>query len=150
MKKEIGLIQNKKQESQQLPLIEFMESPSIDPSETVEQDATTANTATQTVTAQRVEGDVARGRAVQISINGEMVQCFEGETVAVAVLTARGPIARTSSRLCKPRGLYCGIGVCFECTMTVDGRPNVRACQTPVRDGMQVHSQDGLGVWRLR
>ncbi len=116
----------------------------------VSQQATTANRAIQLVTAQRVDGDVARGRVAQISIDGEMVQCFEGETVAVAMLTARGPITRTSSRLCTPRGLYCGIGVCFECAVTVDGRPNVRACQTPVRDGMQVQSQEGLGVWRLR
>jgi predicted molibdopterin-dependent oxidoreductase YjgC len=116
----------------------------------VSQEVTTANRAIQSVTAQRVDGDVARGRAVQIELDGEIVQCFEGETVAAAMLTERGPVTRTSSRLGKPRGLYCGIGVCFECTVTVDGRPNVRACQTPVRDGMQVQSQEGLGVWRLR
>lgn len=150
MKKEPGLIQSKKQEFQQLPWHAFMENLSIEPSETVEQGATTANTAIQPVTAQRVEGDVARGRAVHIVINGEMVQCFEGETVAVAMLTAQGPVTRTSSRLGKPRGLYCGIGVCFECAVTIDGRPNVRACQTLVRDGIQVQSQEGLGVWRLR
>ena len=150
MKKELGLIQNKKQESQQLPLRAFMDNPSIEPSETVAPCSTTANTAIQPVTAQRVEGDVARGRAVQIVINGEMVECFEGETVAVAMLTAQGPVTRTSSRLGKPRGLNCGIGVCFECAVTIDGRPNVRACQTLVRDGIQVQSQEGLGIWRLR
>jgi predicted molibdopterin-dependent oxidoreductase YjgC len=115
-----------------------------------EQESTTCNRVIQPITAQRVDGDVARGRAVQIALDGEMVPCFEGETVAVAMLTARGPVARTSSRLGTPRGLYCGIGVCFECAVTVDGRPNVRACQTLVHDGMQVQSQEGLGVWRLR
>jgi aerobic-type carbon monoxide dehydrogenase small subunit (CoxS/CutS family) len=150
MKQELGLIKNKKQGCKQLPLFGFVENPSIDPSERVEQSATTANTVIQSVTAQRVDGDVARGRALEIAIDGEMVQCFEGETLAAAMLTARGPIARTSSRLGKPRGFYCGIGVCFECAVTVDGRPNVRACQTWVRDGMQVQSQEGLGVWRLR
>jgi hypothetical protein len=149
MKKEIGLIQNKKQESQQLPLIEFMESPSIDPSEMVEPEAITANRAIQSVTAQRIDGDIARGRAVQISIDDEMVQCFEGETLAAAMLTARGPNFRTSPRLGVPRSFYCGIGVCFECAVTINGRPNVRACQTLVSDGMQVQSQVGLGVWRL-
>src|ERR687885_233783 len=136
MKQELGLIKNKKQGCKQLPLFGFVENPSIDPSERVEQSATTANTVIQSVTAQRVDGDVARGSALEIAIDGETVQCFEGETVAVAMLTARG--------------LYCGIGVCFDCTLTVDGRPNVRACQTLVRDGMQVQSQEGLGVWRLR
>jgi hypothetical protein len=150
MKQELGLIKNKKQGCKQLPLFGFVENPSIDPSERVEQSATTANTVIQPVRAQRVDGDVARGRALEIAIDGETVQCFEGETVAVAMLTARGPVARRSSRLGTARGLYCGIGVCFDCTLTVDGRPNVRACQTLVREGMQVQSQEGLGVWRLR
>jgi predicted molibdopterin-dependent oxidoreductase YjgC len=115
----------------------------------VEPEAITANKAIQSVTAQRIDGDIARGRAVQISIDDEMVQCFEGETLAAAMLTARGPNFRTSPRLGVPRSFYCGIGVCFECAVTINGRPNVRACQTLVSDGMQVQSQVGLGVWRL-
>lgn len=116
----------------------------------VSQEAITTNRAILPVKAQRIDGDIARGCVARIAIDGEVVQCFEGETVAVAMLTASGPVTRTSSRLGTPRGLYCGIGVCFDCTVTIDGRPNVRACQTLVRDGMQVQTQDGLGVWRLR
>ena len=37
-----------------------------------------------------------------------------------------------------PRGLFCGMGLCFDCLVCVDGRPGVRACVTAVRDGMRV------------
>lgn len=53
-----------------------------------------------------------------------------------SVLHALGPGFRLSPKG-HPRGLHCGMGVCFECTVTVDGRA-VRACLTPVRAGMKV------------
>lgn len=53
-----------------------------------------------------------------------------------SVLYALGPGFRLSPKG-HPRGLYCGMGVCFECTVTVDGRV-VRSCLTPVRAGMVV------------
>lgn len=37
-----------------------------------------------------------------------------------------------------PRGLFCGMGVCFECLVTVDGQSGQRACLIPVQPGMQV------------
>ena len=43
-----------------------------------------------------------------------------------------------------PRGVYCGMGVCFDCLVVVDGVPNTRACVTWVREGMVVARQDGL------
>ncbi|MHB8947330.1 MAG: (2Fe-2S)-binding protein, partial [Bacillota bacterium] len=47
-----------------------------------------------------------------------------------------------------PRGLFCAIGRCTDCVMTVDGVPNVRTCVTPVREGLRVETQRGLGEWR--
>lgn len=38
----------------------------------------------------------------------------------------------------EPRGPFCGMGVCFECEVTINGRPGVRACQVEVCDGMRV------------
>jgi len=93
----------------------------------------------------RVEDGLQRGRAVEIVVDGLPVPAFEGESVAAALLAAGTRVLRTTARHGAPRGLYCGIGVCFECVMTVDRRPNVRACQTPVRDGMQVETQRGEG-----
>jgi predicted molibdopterin-dependent oxidoreductase YjgC len=97
----------------------------------------------------RIAGTVTRGSRVEILIDGQPIPAFEGESVAAALLTAGKRALRRTARFGEPRGLYCAIGVCFDCRMTIDGRPNVRACQTPVRDGMRVDSQVGEGTWRI-
>jgi hypothetical protein len=71
------------------------------------------------------------------------VSAYEGETVA-AVLLAEGHVATRRTRRGSPRGVYCGMGVCFDCLEVVDGVPNTRACVTWVREGMDVARQDGL------
>lgn len=96
----------------------------------------------------RIDGAITRGPEIEIFVDARPVRAFEGETVG-AVLLAAGRLAlRTSSKRGEPRGLYCGIGICFDCVMTIDGRPNVRTCQTAVRAGMRVDSQVGDGAWR--
>jgi aerobic-type carbon monoxide dehydrogenase small subunit (CoxS/CutS family) len=71
------------------------------------------------------------------------VEAFEGESIAAALLAAGRRRLRETGRRSEPRGLYCGIGLCFECTMLVDGQ-RVRTCVTPVRDGMRIGApQDG-------
>ena len=62
---------------------------------------------------------------------------IEGETVAAA-LTAAGITALRRTRGGEPRGVFCGMGVCHECLVTVDARPGQRACMTEVREGMSV------------
>ncbi len=83
-----------------------------------------------------LDESIKRGRTVSIRVDGEEVAAFEGETLA-AVLTAEGRRAFGHTPSGKPRGLFCGIGMCFDCLVSVDGR-NVRACVTPVREGMAV------------
>ena len=97
----------------------------------------------------RIEGAVERGPEIEILVDRQRVRAFEGETVAAALLATGKRILRTTSRRGEPRGLYCGMGVCFECVMTIDGRPNMRTCQTPVRAGMQVETQIGNGLPEL-
>jgi predicted molibdopterin-dependent oxidoreductase YjgC len=41
------------------------------------------------------------------------------------------------------------MGVCWDCALVIDGRPNQRACMTPVADGMRVETQAGFGQTRL-
>ena len=73
---------------------------------------------------------------VTITFAGRTLQARDGQSVAAA-LTAAGVRAwRTTRRGARPRGLFCGIGVCFDCRLTIDGRPAQRACRVPVRDGM--------------
>ena len=97
----------------------------------------------------RIDGEVSRGPEVEIVVDGLPVTAFEGESVAAALLASGRHRLRTTARLRESRGMYCGIGVCFDCVMTVDGIPNVRTCQTPVRAGMRIESQQGEGSWRL-
>lgn len=73
---------------------------------------------------------------VTLVINGASVKAEAGVTVA-SVLHRQQPALRLSPRLQAPRGLYCGMGVCFECAVTIDGATR-RACVTEVRDGMVI------------
>ena len=102
-----------------------------------------------TPAAARIPGGVTRGPEVEIVVDGQPIQAFEGESVAAAILSSGRRAYRTTTRLNEPRGMYCGIGVCFDCVMTIDGRPNVRTCQGSVRAGMRVESQGGDGKWRF-
>ena len=97
----------------------------------------------------RRDGTVTRGREIEIVVDGRSVRAYEGETVAAALMAAGQQSLRTTWRRREPRGLYCGIGLCFDCVVAIDGQPNVRACQTPVRSGMRVDSQAGKGTWRV-
>ena len=63
-----------------------------------------------------------------------------GETVAAA-LAAADIVAVRRARSGAPRGPFCGMGVCFDCLVTVDGRPNQRACLTKVAENMEVRSE---------
>ncbi|MCC6147076.1 MAG: (2Fe-2S)-binding protein [Anaerolineaceae bacterium] len=84
--------------------------------------------------------EVKRGKKIRIVVDGSFLDAFEGETVA-AVLLAAGVIKfRLTREHRHPRGVYCGMGVCYECLVRVDGVDNVRACMTPVVDGMNVET----------
>jgi D-hydroxyproline dehydrogenase subunit gamma len=87
--------------------------------------------------------ELERGPRVTILLDGEPVEAFEGETVA-AVLLARGRVETRRTVGGEPRGIFCGMGVCFDCLMVIDGIPNTRACMTWVREGLDVRSQVGL------
>lgn len=73
-----------------------------------------------------------------ISFDGRPLTAAAGQSVG-AVLTSQGITAWRSTRKGgRPRGLFCGIGVCFDCLVTVDGEPNQRACLVEACDGMEV------------
>lgn len=74
---------------------------------------------------------------VHITVNGLPVRVPEGTVVAAAVAAAGVAASRRSVRG-EPRAALCGMGICFECRVTIDGRPHRLACQTPCRDGMVV------------
>ena len=81
-----------------------------------------------------------RGKRVTIRVNGKPVSAYAGETLFAALLAAGIRTLRHSVRgqIKTARGGFCGMGVCQECRVTVDGLPDRRACMTEVRDGMEV------------
>ena len=86
--------------------------------------------------------------AFEITVDGRAVPAREGDTIASALVASGVRVFRTSTKRHEPRGMFCAIGRCTDCAMTVDGTPNVRTCITPARPGMVVETQHGLGEWR--
>ncbi|HET8969711.1 MAG TPA: (2Fe-2S)-binding protein [Candidatus Nanopelagicales bacterium] len=70
--------------------------------------------------------------------DGRPVPVRPGQSVGAALVGAGIRSWRTTRRNGRPRGLFCGIGVCYDCLITIDGVPNQRACLTPARPGMRV------------
>lgn len=93
----------------------------------------------------RIESGISRGKEIKITIDDKPACAYEGETIG-AVLAAAGyrKIRRAPQRK-DPRGLYCCMGSCHGCLVTVDGQPNVRACVTRVEPGQKIELQDGFG-----
>lgn len=75
---------------------------------------------------------------LRLTVNGTAMEAPEGISVGALLHARHGAVLRKTPKNGAPRGLFCGMGVCFDCLVTVDGRPNVRACMTLVRDGMIV------------
>ena len=86
-----------------------------------------------------------RGQKLTFTFNGRQIEAFEGETIAAALHAAGVWQYSESERLERPRGLFCAIGHCSSCLMTVDGMENVRTCVMPVKSGMVVEKKRKAG-----
>jgi sarcosine oxidase subunit alpha len=92
------------------------------------------------------ESIVTRGAPIDLVVDGEVVHAYLGETIAGALVAAGHRVFRHAPRTGAPRGVYCGIGACFECVVTVEGMGQVRSCMVAVQPGMRV----SLGHRRAR
>ncbi len=86
-----------------------------------------------------------RSGSVEFIFEGKPVSAYKGETVAMALYRNGVDVFSESPKLHRPRGMFCAIGKCSSCLMRVNGVPNVRTCILPVREGMKVERQRGLG-----
>jgi aerobic-type carbon monoxide dehydrogenase small subunit (CoxS/CutS family) len=77
---------------------------------------------------------------VTLNVNGATVSVPSGATVAVAVVTA-GQVCRRSVSG-EPRGPLCGMGICFECRVTINGEAHSRSCQILCEPGMEVSTDE--------
>jgi D-hydroxyproline dehydrogenase subunit gamma len=74
---------------------------------------------------------------LNLTVNGRIVRVPVGSTVAAAVGVAGVSPYRRSVRG-EARWPLCGMGICFECRVTIDGQAHRLSCQTPCEDGMTV------------
>jgi predicted molibdopterin-dependent oxidoreductase YjgC len=81
---------------------------------------------------------------VTITVEDRPIEVPESDSVAAAMLAAGILTTRTTPAGGAHRGPYCMMGTCFECLIEIDGVPNQQACQTQVREGMNVIVQKGL------
>ncbi len=95
----------------------------------------------------RVMRGVIRGAPFSFLLDTKPMEAYPGETIAAALLASGIRMLRRTDKAGAPRGLFCGMGLCFDCLVTVDGRPHLRACLTEVTPGMHVTTQDEA-AWR--
>lgn len=80
-----------------------------------------------------------RASTISIMLNGDEIHVSEGTVVAAVILSARAyPHSLVTG---EPRAPLCGMGICFECRATVNGKPYQRTCQIVCEDGMDVRTQ---------
>jgi len=83
-------------------------------------------------------GKKPRRGPASFTFNGKRLTGWSEEPLAAALLAAGVRTLRKHEESGTPRGLYCAIGHCMECRVSVQGRGIVRACLTPLEDGMNV------------
>nr|WP_228288111.1 (2Fe-2S)-binding protein [Thermosipho ferrireducens] len=81
---------------------------------------------------------------IEFFFEGEKLKAYPDDTIASALI-ANGIDIFGFSSSGKPRGLFCAIGKCSSCLVEVNGIPNIRACITPVKNGIKVKRQKGKG-----
>ncbi|WP_432354418.1 (2Fe-2S)-binding protein [Sporosarcina sp. A2] len=90
---------------------------------------------------------------VSFTFNNTVLRGLKQESLAAALLANDIRTLRVHEETGSPRGIYCNIGHCFECRVTVNGQQGVRACLTPVQEGMTVSSGEkfltSVKDWRL-
>lgn len=79
--------------------------------------------------------------AITLHINGKAVSVPQGSSVWAAMALHHETTTRLSSISAKPRSAYCAMGVCFECLVNIDGRPNQQACLIEALEGMEICTQ---------
>lgn len=95
---------------------------------------------TKRVTDHPVLGKLENIKEVTFTYDGKTYQGYETESVAAALLANDVRTLRHHEDDNEPRGIYCNIGHCFECRVTINEKSDVRACLTPLEEGMNITS----------
>ncbi|HEY5836985.1 (2Fe-2S)-binding protein [Streptomyces sp.] len=90
----------------------------------------------------------ARPRTVTVVVDGTPRRAWEGQSVAAALVAGGTWALRRNPVTGDTRGPFCGMGVCLECEVVIDGRPGSRSCTEHVADGMEIRTLAYGGVVR--
>jgi predicted molibdopterin-dependent oxidoreductase YjgC len=82
--------------------------------------------------------NIDRRETINIHVNGRAIAATPGETVMAALTAAGFKILKKSNVRGEARGPFCGMGVCYECLVTINGVPKQRSCMTEVEDNMEI------------
>lgn len=85
-------------------------------------------------------GSLSNQKEIKFTFDGKEYRGYEGDTIASALLANGIRTLRKHEESGIPRGIYCNIGHCYECRLTVDHTPGVRACLTPISENMNIQS----------
>ena len=101
----------------------------------------------ETTTGRLVRAVVPEGAALHIRVDGAEVTACAGDSVLVAVLTARGALRRHEFSA-EMRAGFCLMGACQDCWVWLADHSRVRACTTTVTDGMHILTQAPQGIFQ--
>lgn len=87
---------------------------------------------------------------IEFQFDGRPITAVPGQSIGAALIAAGQRSWRTTRFEEAPRGILCGIGICFDCLVTVNGRSSRRACLLQVQPGDVVSTQQGAGHADLR
>ena len=87
-----------------------------------------------------VLGKLPKKNQIKFTYDGKEYVGLEGDTIASALLANDVRKLRVHEASSRPRGIYCNIGHCFECRVTVESQEGIRACLTPIKDNMVIES----------
>jgi len=85
---------------------------------------------------------IKRTRKVKIKVNGKIIDAYRGETILAALVASGFKKLRKSHVIGEFRGPLCGMGVCYECQVMINGVPNLRSCMIEVEDKMEIRTDE--------
>jgi len=80
---------------------------------------------------------------IEFTFDGKKIDAITGQSVAAALLAANQRTLRKTRFNNNERGVFCGIGVCFDCLVVIDGVTNQRSCLIEAKPGMKVQTRVG-------
>jgi predicted molibdopterin-dependent oxidoreductase YjgC len=84
--------------------------------------------------------NIIRGAPFEIEVDGQRVLAYEGESLATVLMAAGVRAFASHAGPHAPSRLFCGMGTCQQCLVTINDMPNCQACRTIAQPGMKVET----------